>query len=131
MKTLHLPSATRRVVALMGLLLWPACGAAQTEKAVSFNRDIRPILSNYCFQCHGPDEKERKADLRLDVKSGALADLGGHAAIVPGKPEESALIERVAGADPKKIMPPRKIGKKVKPEEIALLTRWIKQGAPY
>ena len=124
-------SATSRVVALMGLLLWPACGAAQTEKAVSFNRDIRPILSNYCFRCHGPDEKERKADLRLDVKSGALADLGGHAAIVPGKPEESALISRIAAADPKERMPPRKIGKKVTAEEIDLLTRWIKQGAPY
>jgi hypothetical protein len=104
----------------------------RADDAVSFNRDIRPILSNNCYQCHGPDEKERKADLRLDTEDGMFADLGGHAAIVRGKPDESALVRRVRGTEPGKAsMPPKKSGKKLTPQEIDLLARWVKQGAPY
>ncbi len=98
---------------------------------VDFNRDIRPILSNNCFQCHGPDEKERKADLRLDMEEGALADLGGHAAVVRGRPEASELLRRVTASERGKAMPPRKTGKQLTPREIELLTRWVKEGAPY
>jgi hypothetical protein len=98
---------------------------------VDFSRDVRPILSNNCFQCHGPDEKVRKADLRLDTESGAFADLGGHSAVVRGKPEESELVRRVTGTGTGQRMPPRKSGKKLTPQEIDLLTRWVKQGAPY
>src|SRR5262249_31666905 len=105
--------------------------AAGPQGKVDFNRDIRPILSNNCFQCHGPDEKERKGGLRLDTEEGALTDLGGHAAIVRGKPEESELVRRVSAAEKGKGMPPQKTGKKLTPREIELLTRWIKQGAPY
>src|SRR5262245_60313203 len=111
------------------LFLLPVMG--RTEEVVSFNRDIRPILSNNCFLCHGPDEKGRKADLRLDIEKEAFADLGGQAAIVPGRPEESELIRRITGVEKGKIMPPRKTGKTLSPQEIDLLTRWVKQGARY
>ena len=114
--------------ALAWCLIAPPSGAAPP---VDFNRDIRPILSNNCFQCHGPDANVRKADLRLDTFAGATADLGGTAALVPGKPEASALIERVTTADAGAAMPPRKTGKKVSAHEIALLTRWVKEGGKY
>ncbi|MFO0808572.1 MAG: PSD1 and planctomycete cytochrome C domain-containing protein [Gemmataceae bacterium] len=95
------------------------------DKPIDFNRDVRPILSNACFACHGPDEKARKADFRLDTEEGSLA------ALVKGKPEESELIARVSSDDAAKHMPPKKTGKTLSPAEIDLLTRWIKQGATY
>src|SRR5947209_5613578 len=94
----------------VSLLSWMVAAAAGADDAVSFNRDIRSILSNNCFQCHGPDPKVRKADLRLDTEAGAFADLGGHAAIVRGKPEESVLIRRITAAPSDKPMPPKKTG---------------------
>ena len=99
------------------------------EKPIDFNRDIRPILSDKCFFCHGPDSHERKADLRLDTAEGALADLGGYAAIVPGKPDKSEFVFRLT--DPDDPMPPEDSHKELEPEEIALLTRWIEEGAAY
>jgi mono/diheme cytochrome c family protein len=99
-----------------------------------FNRDIRPVLSNHCAKCHGPDAKERKGGtdgLRLDVRDDALADLGGYAAIVPGKPEKSALIQRITSANDDERMPPKASGKQLTPREIELLVRWIKEGANY
>lgn len=103
----------------------PAAG----ENEIDFNRDIRPILSDKCFFCHGPDEHERKADLRLDTRDGALEDLGGYASMVPGKPEESEFVFRIT--DPDDPMPPEDSHKKLSQSEIALLTRWIAEGAPY
>jgi hypothetical protein len=100
-----------------------------TAKDIDFHRDIRPILSATCFQCHGPDSKQRKADLRLDTKSGAFADLGGYFAIVPGKPAESRLIERITAKDVKEVMPPPKSGKTLSPAQIELIRQWIAQGA--
>ncbi|MFO0849624.1 MAG: PSD1 and planctomycete cytochrome C domain-containing protein [Gemmataceae bacterium] len=91
-----------------------------------FNRDVRPILSNNCFACHGPDEKALKAGLRLDTRDGAI-----ESAVVPGKPAESELVKRVTTADPGELMPPPKTGKKLTPAEVDVLTRWIKAGAPY
>ena len=76
---------------------------------VDFNRDIRPILSANCLACHGPEEDGRKADLRLDSFADACKDLGGYAAIVPGKPDESELIARVEHGDPDEVMPPQKL----------------------
>ena len=96
---------------------------------MDFNREIRPILAANCFACHGPDAAERKADLRLDTKAGALADLGGHAALVPGKPDESELVRRIASADPDEMMPPAASGKKLSAEQIELLRRWVAEGA--
>ena len=98
---------------------------------LDFNRDVRPILSNNCFACHGPDEKERKADLRLDTREGALADLDGHAAVVPGKPAASELVARLTTEKASERMPPAKTGKALTRAEIDILTRWVQEGAPY
>ena len=101
-------------------------------EAVSYGRDIRPILSDRCFACHGPDEEKRKADLRLDVAEHAYEDLGGYAAIVPGKPEQSELYKRIVSVHDKERMPPADSPKKPLSEsEQQLLRRWIEQGAPY
>ena len=101
------------------------------DPKVDFNRDIRPILANNCLLCHGPDAKNRKADLRLDVREVAISDLGGHSAIVPGKPDKSELIKRVTSTDRDEAMPPAKTGKKLTKEQVGLLRKWIELGAPY
>ncbi len=101
------------------------------EAEIDFNRDIRPILSGKCFACHGPDEEERAADLRLDTYEGATEDLGGYAAIVPGNAEDSETIYRVVTDDEDEIMPPPGKGKPLTKDEIALLERWVEQGAHY
>lgn len=111
-----------------------APAADAPAKTIDFNRDIRPILSNHCFQCHGPDARKRKGvskPLRLDTEDGALADLGGYKAIVRGKVDESELIERIASDDSNAIMPPANTGKKLTPKEIERLTEWVREGAPY
>lgn len=110
---------------------------ASAEEKVDFNRDIRPILSNACFRCHGPDEAERKGGskkdggLRLDVRDAAIADLGGYAAVVPGKHAMSELIRRIENADPDEVMPPPEGGKPLAPGAVALLKRWVDEGAAY
>jgi mono/diheme cytochrome c family protein len=102
------------------------------EPGIDFSRHIRPILSENCFACHGPDAAKRKAGLRLDTKEGAFAALrSGGRALVPGKPEESELIVRVSSPEPGEIMPPAKSGKHLKPEQIALLKRWVQEGAAW
>lgn len=98
---------------------------------VEFNRDIRPILSENCFFCHGPDAAERKADLRFDTEEGAKRDLGGYAAIVSGDASKSDLIERIEHADPDSIMPPPESSRVLTETEKALLGRWIDQGATW
>src|SRR2546428_510558 len=122
-----MPRGTRPIL-LAFLFLLALAPKTVAADAVNFLRDIRPILSETCFQCHGPDEKHRKADLRLDRKDGAFADLGGYQAIVAGKPGESALYKRIASKDPKEQMPPPKSGKKLTPQQIELVRRWIEQG---
>ena len=102
--------------------------------AVDFNREIKPLLSNRCFICHGPDENERQGGtdgLRLDTREGATADQGGHAAIVPGKGAASELIRRITSDDPDSVMPPPTHGVKLTAAEVELLTRWIDEGADY
>jgi hypothetical protein len=101
------------------------------EKPLDFSREVRPILAGKCLQCHGPDDKVRKAGLRLDVRDAATRELkDGSRAIVPGKPEESELYLRIT-ADDSSVMPPRKAGKPLTKEEVAILKRWIAQEAPY
>ncbi|WP_145053416.1 DUF1553 domain-containing protein [Lignipirellula cremea] len=99
---------------------------------VDFNRDVRPILSNKCYTCHGPDPDAREAGLRLDLPAGALAELdsGAHA-IVPGEPDQSELIRRIASTDAGERMPPDATGKPLSPKEIAVLTAWVQGGAAY
>ncbi|MGC3971814.1 MAG: DUF1553 domain-containing protein [Pirellulales bacterium] len=110
----------------------PQSPAAQSSLAkIDFNRDIRPILSNNCFFCHGPDASHREADLRLDVRDSATNTHDGHAAIVPGKPELSTLIERVTSTDADLQMPPADSNKKLSPKQVELLRRWITEGAEY
>ncbi|AMV26539.1 Planctomycete cytochrome C [Gemmata sp. SH-PL17] len=110
------------------LVLFSARVSAQPVPAkIDFNRDVRPILSNYCFACHGPDEKTRKAKLRLDTREGAIA-----ASVVPGKPDASELITRLtASPDDASVMPPSKTGKKLAPREVEILKQWVKDGATY
>jgi hypothetical protein len=99
--------------------------------AIVFNRDIRPILSNYCFYCHGPDEKKRKGGLRLDSFEGATAPRKKLPAITPGNLEKSELIHRITTADEDDMMPPPDSGKKLTDAQKATLRRWIEQGAKY
>ncbi len=113
-------------VGVLGLLI--RVGLAEE---ISYNRDIRPLLSENCFACHGPDKHARKADRRLDTAEGASAEIEGIRAIVPGDPAKSDAVERLESSDPDERMPPPKSDKKLKPEEIALLKRWITQGAKY
>ncbi|MFP6766325.1 MAG: DUF1549 domain-containing protein, partial [Planctomycetaceae bacterium] len=97
---------------------------------IDFNRDVRPILSDNCFSCHGFDKAARQADLRLDTAEGAVAGREGTAVIVPGKPEQSLLIERVSSIDPDLVMPPAGSHRKaLKNTEVKLLREWIRQGA--
>ena len=93
---------------------------------VQYNRDVRPILSDKCFACHGPDAEHREADLRLDVRSGAI-EAG---AITPGNPNESLLVERILSSDDDLVMPPPSSGRLTR-EEKETLIEWIKAGGNY
>ena len=106
-----------------------SCVAGAGE--VRFNRDIRPILSDKCFKCHGPDANHRKADLRLDTLEGALAELGDYAAVVPGAPGKSELIARITTGDEDDVMPPPDTGKTLSDDEKKLFRDWIAQGGEY
>lgn len=99
--------------------------------AVEFGRDVLPIFSEKCFQCHGPDEKKRKGGLRLDTLIGATKDLGGYAAVIPGKPNQSILIKRIHHTDPDEIMPPPDSELFLDPKEKKILNEWILSGAVY
>ncbi len=119
------------VLAMMSaLVMLPKAGVA--EGKVQFNRDVRPILSDTCFHCHGPDEKERKAGLRLDVRDEALKPAkSGAVAIVPGQPDKSELVARILTTDGDDLMPPAKLHKPLAPAQKALLRQWIAEGAEY
>ena len=99
--------------------------------AVDFRRDVRPILSNHCFKCHGPDEATREAGLRLDTEEGATEDLGGYQAIVPGDSGASELVARLLSDDEDLRMPPPDSGLELSADQIATLRRWIDTGAAY
>ena len=132
------PSRLRTLFSMNRSLFASACLLAAAtvgraaEPVIDFNRDVRPILSNNCYACHGPDPKVRKGNLRLDTSDGATGKSGGAAGLVPGKPEKSELLHRVvldsADAD---AMPPKRIGKHLTAKEVATLKTWIAQGAKY
>ena len=105
--------------------------SAPRSETVEFNRDIRPILSDKCFHCHGPDKNKREAELRLDTEAGLLGHDGKNGPVTPGKPDESELFHRVTSNDPDKKMPPASSGKSLTPHEIELLKKWIKQGSRF
>ncbi len=98
---------------------------------IQFNRDIRPLLSDACFQCHGPDKAARKAKLRLDIEAEAKAVRDGVASIVPGDPMASESFLRMTTHDEDDLMPPAESGKSLTKDEIALIKKWIEQGAPW
>ena len=108
-----------------------ASAAAAPERPIDFNWDVRPILSDNCFRCHGPDEKNRQAGLRLDTAEGAYAALRrpGTFAVVPGKPAESQLIFRITHANAAVRMPPQVTNKVITPQQVEILRAWIAQGA--
>src|SRR5688572_14485120 len=112
--------------ALFGALL---CSRAATQETISFNLQVRPILSDRCWACHGPDENKRKAKLRLDTKEGALASKDGKFIIKPGDPEASEVYKRLISSDPDEKMPPADSHLSVSSNEIATIKRWIEQGA--
>ncbi|MEW6159585.1 MAG: DUF1549 domain-containing protein, partial [Verrucomicrobiota bacterium] len=109
-----------------------AVSPGKGKKTVNFNNDIRPILSEYCFACHGPDEKARKAKLRFDLKEEAFKPAkSGDPAIVPGSPEKSSLIARITSTDPDEVMPPPETKKNLSPAHVEMLRRWIAEGAEW
>ncbi len=117
---------------LLALLLLPAAGPASTDVPVQFNRDVRPILADNCFACHGFDAKARKAKLRLDISEGAFAvTKGGTIPIKPGDPQASAVWSRINAEDPEEVMPPPHTRKKLTAAQKETIRRWIAQGAPY
>ncbi|MBY0523954.1 MAG: DUF1553 domain-containing protein [Gemmataceae bacterium] len=105
-------------------------GAAEPRK-IDFNRDIRPLLSDACFHCHGPDKAKRKANLRLDTEEGAFADLGDGRAIVAGDPGKSEVFRRIVATKDKERMPPVNSGRHLTAEQVALIRQWIEQGAKW
>lgn len=122
----------------VSLLVWwaAACLLAATargaEASVHFDRDIRPILSQHCFACHGPDGGKRKANLRLDTREGVFSQTSSGGPLVsPGKPDGSALLHRVDSANADEVMPPPATGKGLTTAQRALLRRWVEQGAPW
>ncbi len=122
-----------RICTLGIWICWVSCFSMATcAGEVDFRRDILPILSDKCFHCHGPDSSHRQAGLRLDDREFALhAADSGMIAIVPGKPESSELIKRIATSDSSELMPPADSGKPLTDEQKQLVTKWILQGAAY
>jgi hypothetical protein len=116
----------------LALLFLAACPAlAEDAERISYNRDIRPILSDKCFSCHGPDNQHRSAELRLDVTEDGEDYFGAYLAIEPGDVEASDLVERIYSKDKKLVMPPPKSHLVLSDEEKKLLVKWIEEGATY
>ncbi|MFT5127305.1 MAG: hypothetical protein ACI8W8_000908 [Rhodothermales bacterium] len=113
------------------LLTILAISAVPLFAVVDFNRDIRPILSDTCYHCHGPDADNQKSDFRLDTLQSATADLGGYAGVVPNKPEASELVARIETTDPDDMMPPPDSKRHLSPKQRTLLRQWIAEGARY
>jgi len=122
------PTHATSLLCLLGVAV---AGAA--DAPVDFNREVRPILSDRCYGCHGPDaDKGRKAGLRLDEFAGATKVLkSGDAAVVPGDVKNSALVQRILSEDEEDVMPPPELHRPLSPSEKDILIRWVKQGAKY
>jgi hypothetical protein len=117
-------------IAIFGAVLRAA--AVQGANAPDFTRDVRPILSEHCFKCHGPDDAARQAKLRLDLRNAALAKTeSGTTPIVPGKPDASEVVRRILSHDPDEMMPPAAANKPMSDQKKQILRAWIAAGAPY
>ena len=121
------------ILGALGLaLLFARADAAPATGKVDFNRDIRPIMSDTCFHCHGNDEQSRKGKLRLDSRAEALkAGKSGEVAVVPGKPDQSEIIKRIFAKDEDDLMPPKSAHKDLTPQQKELFRRWVAEGAEY
>ncbi|MGC3968316.1 MAG: DUF1549 domain-containing protein [Pirellulales bacterium] len=97
----------------------------------TYNADVRPILADKCFRCHGPDSAARQGDLRIDRRDEAVADRGGYQAVVPGRPEQSEVWRRIISKEPGELMPPADSGQTLSPTERETIRRWIAAGAKY
>ena len=105
--------------------------AGTAQAGVDFSREILPLLSENCFQCHGPDANHRKADLRLDMEEDAKKERDGIAAIVPGKRAASSIYLRMTSTDSDEVMPPPEAHKKITPAQVELIGQWIDEGAEW
>lgn len=124
------PTRTLMISKSFHLLMLLASTVPSVAANIDFARDIRPILSDHCFACHGPDSNKRKGELRLDIKDSAFGKAeSGAVAIVPGDLEKSELVKRISASDPDDVMPPPKDSKQLKPEQVELLKQWVKEGA--
>ena len=117
------------MIRLLALLFSLATAGVAIADDIDFARDIRPILSDNCYFCHGPDEEAREADLRLDTKDGLFRTSDGNTVIAPGKVNESELVRRVTIDDPDLRMPPPDAKRSLSPQQIELLTKWVAGGA--
>ncbi len=118
-------------LAVLGLPTASAEHHETPQAPLNYNLDIRPILSDNCYACHGPDAKSRQANLRIDTKAGAFSEPSGYPVIVPGKPEESELHIRITSNDDNYRMPPAGFNKTLTPEQIEAITQWIQEGAKW
>ena len=122
--------ARRASASLAVVLGWLGGLSASLQAEVGFNREVRPILSEHCFTCHGPDAKQRKGKLRLDVREEALQPAAsGKAAIVPGQPKQSALMQRIRTTAPDEVMPPPDAHRQLTSAQKQVLERWVAEGA--
>ena len=123
----------REIIELLpGIVLLLEPGASLGDQAVDYLREVRPILADYCFQCHGPDGGARQAGLRLDQRAAALVQLDSHqVAIRPGNAGESELVRRIETPDSDDVMPPLETKRQLTAAQKLLLRKWIDQGAPY
>lgn len=122
----------RRFCAILAVLAGCSAAKAAVPDKIEFNRDVRPILSDNCYFCHGPDKNHRKKNLRFDTKEGFFTPIEGDIPVVPGHPDKSEMFRRVAlPADDDDHMPPAKSGKSLSPQEVEILKKWINQGAQW
>ena len=120
-----------RTLSLVLASFGPTLTAAEPPlpETINFNRDIRPILSNLCYHCHGPDKTKRQAKMRFDTREGLFAKRADHRVLVPGKPSASSIYQRVSSKDPAERMPPSDSGLSITKRQTRLIEKWIAQGA--